>query len=129
MRFVPRRPELLALEGQFEGFYFSCRHRDILRCSDTRHFSSCYGPKGCYKDMPSKICADPNFAMIFERDKSGQFLWRAFVLHMQVQLISGGTSDVFAIGRFYGNGYEHKKHYIKSRIPDSVLTDRDFTVM
>lgn len=81
-KFIPRRPELIALEGDYDHFIFSCRHKDILRCSDTNHFLSCYNPIGFHNVMPVKYCSEvDNVAIIYQPDRSGKFKSRAFVFY------------------------------------------------
>ena len=92
--FKPRVPELLALEGQHGEITLSCRHKDILRCSITKHFKSCFAPKRCYENIPKLYCYIPEICIIFKRDKSGDFLGRAF------GLFNGGKLFVNPI---YGN--------------------------
>lgn len=93
--FIPRVPELLALEGNYDGIVLSCRHRDILRCSETRHFSSCFSRKGCYSIMPVVYCYHPEVCIIFKRDKSGAFLGRVFGFYVGNNRIN--------LAKVYGN--------------------------
>ena len=79
IKFLPRHPSLLKLEGDYGDFILSCRHKDILRCSNSRHFRSCYSPDGINKHIPYLLCGRSNVAIIGKKDKSGQFLWRALV--------------------------------------------------
>lgn len=118
--FVARIPELLALEGNYGAFELSCRHRDILRCSVTRHFTSCYRPGSLLSSTPIEACSNPNVAILFDRDRSGQFLWRAFVVFK----VNGHGIHV---GKMYGNPPEAIGQIIKDSFikisPDIYVQD------
>jgi len=85
--FIPRVPELLALEGWYDTgtykFKLSCRFKDILRCSEfngkTQHFISCFARGQSYSDQPRKYCYDPTWAIAYVPDKHGNFMGRVFV--------------------------------------------------
>jgi len=76
--FVPRSAELLELEGKYSNFTLSCRHRDILRCSTTKHFTSCFRSNGLESNQPILYCFDEKFCIIYQRDRSGAFNCRVF---------------------------------------------------
>lgn len=120
--FVPRDPRLLALEGDYGLFQFSCRHRDILRCSATRHFESCYRRGGGYSEVPFTICSNPSFAMIFRRDPSGQFRWRVFVKVTASRGYPVQTFHDLNVGKFYGTLTELDKRLITDKIIDLSKT-------
>lgn len=114
---VPRRPELLALEGWYEyedrnnrpvRFKLTCRFRDLLRCSIWRghrsHFTSCFAPGGAYSSVPWWICSQRNLAMVYLPDKHGNFQSRAWVQYEDTEEIPELT-----IYKIYGNGLEHNK--------------------
>lgn len=114
--FVARHSILLKLEGDYSDFVFSCRHRDILRCSVTRHFRSCYSPDGMYKNVPKEACTQPNVALLFKRDGSGQFLWRAFVKLVRIgSPFRNNVEDYLKVGKFYGN------QNLEYSVKDSIL--------
>lgn len=60
---------------------------DILRCADTKHFSSCFaykGGEGYYKEMPKHICEDtPGIAIAYIDDDEGKMRGRVWVHHAQ----------------------------------------------
>lgn len=61
---------------------FSCRYKDILRCSRTKHFKSCYAPdyNGVLTvDQPRRRCVNPWWAIVYVPDKRGDFMGRCFV--------------------------------------------------
>ncbi len=113
--FQPRVPELRALEGWYQAplyrFKVSCAFNDILRCSRTSHFNSCFRDKGEYSgrehgwgvreaagvhyQQPLRRCYDPNWAIIYLPDKRGDFLGRCF-LRLNYR-------HDFELGRIYGN--------------------------
>ncbi len=111
---VPRRSELLALEGWYEydrtwyhtvRFKLTCRFRDFLRCSiwrgHARHFNSCFSPGGQYYDAPWILCGNPNVAMIYLPDVHGNFQARAWVKYED-------TSEIpeLMVYKVYGNGLD-----------------------
>jgi hypothetical protein len=98
-KFKPRLPFLLNLEGDYGDFILSCRHKDILRCSVTKHFRSCYAPDGAFKELPFNMCCMANIAIIGKKDKAGDFIWRAFISYT-------GWEPIITIYKFYGN-YEY----------------------
>ena len=124
--FTPRCKELLALEGVYEGgITLSCRHRDILRCSNTKHFGSCFKPRppikrwdglgpDCYSInsiQPILYNYNPNICIIFKRDRSGQFEGRVFGRFViQVEDITSKVNESkvarheLLLSRIYGNG-------------------------
>ena len=85
--FKPRHYGLKVMERCLRDrtslFDLSTRHKDILRCSATKHFKSCYNPKGGFRDVPFKLCTQPGYAILGKKDRSGQYLWRAFVFYFE----------------------------------------------
>lgn len=84
--FKPRVPELRKLEGVYDNpshpdypIHISCRYNDILRCSDTTHFTSCFRPAGSERLQPWLRCVYPDWAVIFVADKSGKFIGRTWI--------------------------------------------------
>jgi len=100
MKFIPRDPELLKIEGKYGNIELSCRHKTILKCSTSKHFKSCFTTN--FKRFPIKYCADSRIAVIGIRDKSGQFMSRAFIV---LAGIHRDKIDV-EINRIYGNGLD-----------------------
>ncbi len=100
MKFIPRRPELLKIEGKYGDISLSCRHKAILRSGVTRHFTSCFRPGGCNEEQPNLYCYHPNVAIVYKEDKSGQFLGRAFV-RFQVMREDGRAALIASY--VYGN--------------------------
>lgn len=122
--FKPRSILLQCLEDNYGDFILSCRHRDILRCSVTKHFTSCYNPNGIYRHQPYALCCIPNVAIIGKKDRSGAFIWRAFV-----QLIEYGNKTELIVFKIYGNPPEDVKYKIfiaLSKAKETVtFSDRD----
>lgn len=126
-RFIPRCPELLAIEGDYGDFKLSCRHRDILRASDTNHFVSCFRPAGLHNLTLLKYCSEvDNVAVIFKCDKSGKFKSRAFVMfspaYVSYQVVpNNGTYRIvpaeLVIQKVYGNGLNNEsiEYILKSK--------------
>jgi hypothetical protein len=84
--FKPRNPYLLSLEGNHGRFIISCRHRDILRASTSKHFRSCYSKDGINRHIPARLCTNPDIAIVGEKDKAGDWLWRAFIRYSRVSI-------------------------------------------
>lgn len=116
-RFVPRCPELLAIEGDYGDFRISCRHRDILRCSDTPHFISCFRPAGAYNHQPLEYCKVDYIAILFKANRAGHFKCRAFVMYVppsnyshyeydgdSVRFVKRTKPAELVIQKFYGDG-------------------------
>lgn len=116
-RFVPRCPELLAIEGDYGDFRISCRHRDILRCSDTPHFISCYRPAGIHYRQPLEYCKVNYIAILFKANRAGHFQCRAFVMYVppsnhsryvyegdSVKFVTEVKPAELVIQKFYGDG-------------------------
>jgi hypothetical protein len=93
--FKPRLPELLAIEGNYNGIILSCRHKDILRASVTNHFHSCFAPDGPYAIMPTLYCYRPEVCIIGIKDRKGSWQARVFGFYQK-----GGIK----LARIYGNG-------------------------
>lgn len=60
-------------------FTISCRYKDFVRMSMTKHFSSCFNPEGCHKIQPYLYLIEPEYALGIVRDKSGQFVHRILI--------------------------------------------------
>lgn len=124
--FIPRVPELLALEGWYgEGrdrFKLSCRFSDILRCSTFNgksvHFVSCFRNEplpgrglpllGERRRQPTLRCYDPTWGIIYRPDKHGNFVGRVFVrwglsMHTATDLSSVVVPGTLVIGKVYGS--------------------------
>lgn len=77
----------------------SCRYRDILRCSDTKHFSSCFSMHGCNNHAPVKYLENPGIAIVYSRDKHGQFEGRAFLYLLEDnRVLVGRPYGIFQLG-------------------------------
>ena len=57
----------------------SCRYRDILRCSMTDHFMTCYSPTGMNSHKPVQLCANPDVAICGFKARNGDYIARTFV--------------------------------------------------
>lgn len=63
----------------------STRYRDILRCSQTKFFGSCYAPDGANSGHPKGLCkAAPGVAIAFVRTRSGEIHSRTFLVFTKV---------------------------------------------
>lgn len=98
--FVPRYPELLALEGKYGDVVISCRHRDILRCSITKHFRSCFNPNGAYSEQPRIYCYHPEVCIIGIKNRAGDWQSRAFAFYDK-------TNKTLNVARIYGDGLNY----------------------
>lgn len=91
-----------------EHFRISCRHKDILRMSDTTHFNSCYASKGGNNHQPLRFLADPDLAIVYTVDKAGNFVSR-FILKLAINSESAENSKgvvppyCYVIFPLYGN--------------------------
>lgn len=101
MKFIARRPELLKIEGKYEDIFLSCRHKDILRCGSTRHFTSCFRPNGGEQIQPKIYCFHPDIAIVYKPDTSGQFVARVFV---RFQIMREDGRAALIASKLYGNG-------------------------
>lgn len=121
--FIPRVSELLALEGQYGDITLSCRHRDILRCSQTKHFTSCFRPDGINAHEPYHYCYHPEVCIIYKRDRAGAFVARCFGFYDR-------QSKVLKLCRMYGNGMSHTEvsKKLKSHHPELRVWTSDTDV-
>lgn len=81
------------------SFKFSCRLNDLLRASETDHFSACTAEGKIYDRVPFTYLLDPDMAIAYIADKAGNFVWR-----MLFRLMSAHGKPVLAAYRPYGNG-------------------------
>lgn len=89
----------LVKPGRNDRVWISVRYHDILRCSITRDFKSCFNPSGCNSHVPNQMLEDDSVAIMFVRDKAGKFSSRCFLY-----LIKSDTNELaLGIGRPYGN--------------------------
>lgn len=72
----------------------SVRYNDILRCSITEHFYTCFCPDGSSRKVPAEYLTSPAVGICFVKDKSGKFSSRVFVYALE-----DGT---FFLGRPFG---------------------------
>jgi len=135
--FIRRRPELLALEGWYDvvglggpthgqiiyRFKFSCRYKDILRCSTfldkPRHFMSCFGKGGGHDEQPYLRCLNPNWAIVYTPDIHGNFMGRAFV-HLE----ENNERKRLIVDKIYGNRLDYddlRRILIMKNIIDDCL--------
>jgi len=109
MTFKSRTFSLRMLEGHLidrqAPFILSTRHKDMLRCSKTKHFRSCYSIDGANRHVPFELCTKPTFAIIGEKDRAGDFIWRAFVEHRveKDHYYTSSSYTVLMIFKMYGN--------------------------
>lgn len=119
-KFVPRIPELLALEGWYSflswpdyekrKFKLSCRWKDFLRASDSKHFRSCFSSDGCYKQQPVARLRVPTWCVIYLPDKAGNILARAYAEYGVLERYwpKASKENVLWISKIYGNHLEFK---------------------
>ena len=99
-RFMVRHPLLRELEQHtFDGFKVSCRFNDLLRCGDTKHFISCFAPKGEWSGEPFARLYDPRWAVAFLTDRSGAIQARSL-------LRLNDSRGVLYVYKTFGNGLE-----------------------
>ena len=99
MDFRERVPELRRLEGWYDPmngapkFKISCKFNDLLRCSRTLHFKSCFRGahegysqesyarvlNGEHYKQPLYRCLHPDWAIAYVPDKYGDFMGRVFI--------------------------------------------------
>lgn len=76
---------------------FSCRHNDLVRLADTRHYKSCMAKTKSLQQL--HYLADPDIAVVFIPDSAGKFLWRALV-----RLVHNDKGELsLVLYRRYGN--------------------------
>jgi len=80
-------------------FKISCRHKDLLRLSETKHYTSCFKQWRGIQQL--RYLADPDIGVVFVPDASGKYLWRALVR----LIIDPQDSSKFALVFYkaYGN--------------------------
>ena len=83
------------------SFKLSCRHQDLLRIGETKHYSVCTTPGKMYDRVPFCHIADPDMAVLYVPDKAGNFQWRALV---RLMVPEGSKQPVLAMYRVYGSG-------------------------
>lgn len=94
-----------------ESFKLSCRHKDILRISESNHFHSCFNSwRGIQK---LRYLADPDIAVLYIPDKSGKFIWRALVRLIFNPLEKGYALFLY---KWYGNTDIHSVIYTLSDV-------------
>lgn len=77
----------------------SCRHNDLMRVSDTKHYISCLRDGGMYAEQRLHFLADRDIAVCYIPDASGKFLWRSLV-----RLVTYQGKFVLVLYKVYGNG-------------------------
>ena len=77
-------------------FVVSTRYTDILRCSETEHFSSCLRfPNGCNRHAANMYCRVPRIGIVFIEAPDKTFLARRFIW--------ANKDGTFSWWRKYGN--------------------------
>jgi len=127
-KFRPRVKELLVLEGKYDNPSFpdypiriSCRFNDILRCSDTEHFTSCFRAGGMEKKQPFLRCVSRDWAIAFVTDKHGNFMGRIWIRY-----VSGTKSSFYNepesiyLYRVYGN--KLREEDVRSILTKSLIS-------
>lgn len=95
----------------------TCRYKDFVRMSITKHFVSCFRPNGAYKTAPYLLLQNPEYALLVERDKAGAFRTRIVVRHIEqapylaiISIYSCYSSDIVQCELPYFNEVFHIKH-------------------
>lgn len=83
----------------------SVRYNDILRCSETKNYTSCYRLDGCNYMYPARILTVPEIAVAFVRDKSGKFSSRVFLYLVR----DSKGNPLIVSGRPYGEDLNNSK--------------------
>jgi hypothetical protein len=78
---MPEKEIKAAVEAAKDLRYtVSTSYKDILRCSITSHYSSCYRPTGCNSEIPQRIAIEwPSVGIVYTRDSKGDFSNRFFI--------------------------------------------------
>lgn len=102
--------KMLAEAGQHntgtEPFTLSCKPQDILRAGDTPHLYSCFKSTDGWGYMPRAICKQaPGIAILYQNDKNGDLLGRAWVHHAKIQ---GSNENVAVVGAYKGSMNEDR---------------------
>jgi hypothetical protein len=123
--FITRKSELLAIEGHYDDIILSCRHKDILNCSKTKHFNSCFAKNRMNEFVPMMYCYNNRIAIMGKKDRSGQFIGRCFIRLEEYNFCDGRL--ILLASKIYGNGLDFNKI---SRSLHSVAviraTEKDF---
>jgi hypothetical protein len=81
------------------SFKLSCRHKDLLRLAETKHYISCFNNWRGVQQL--RYLADPDMCVIFVPDAAGKYRWRALA-----RLISdphNGKGFALCVYKAYGN--------------------------
>lgn len=71
--------EKLAKESNSYSMELSCRHKDIFRMSNTRHFTSCLKEGNGHDDSKMWHALNSNMALLYKKDAKGDMIWRITV--------------------------------------------------
>ena len=80
-------------------FKLSCRHKDLLRLSETKHYRSCFNRWRGVQQL--RFLADPDIGVLYVPDASGKYLWRTLV-----RLMLHNSKHVLLTYKTYGNANE-----------------------
>lgn len=81
----------------------SCNPVDILRGADSKHFMSCLGHKGAFREvLPAVLTECPGIAVAFIDHADGQMRSRVWLHHAKKK---DGTDVVVMAGSIYGRGF------------------------
>lgn len=81
------------------SFKISCRHNDIMRMSESIHYTSCFSDNREYCSQKLFILGDRDAAICFIPDSSGKFLYR-IILYLAVYQ----SKYALVCDKPYGNG-------------------------
>ena len=73
-------PEIVSVIGGLiepVKFRVSCRHNDLLRLSESKHYDSCF--KNIIGIQQLRYLADPDIGIVYIPDKSGKYKWRSLL--------------------------------------------------
>jgi len=129
---------LIKQEAQTDQFVVSTRYSDILRCSETKHFQSCFKATGCYRQIPAYYLMNPGVAIAFVRDRSGRFKSRVFLYMLEdgnivIGRVYGDTTFLAGIKQHFPNwvqtSYSYRGDWANLKHPlDRMISYNDFGV-
>lgn len=98
-------------------FTLSCRFKDILRASQSKHFSSCYANDGCNSHVPLEFCKDKYIAVCLIRDDAGHIQSRCWLRLCK----DSNHNPCIVVYRIYGTGLDTENVsntiFLKHNIP------------
>jgi hypothetical protein len=123
--FLPARSETL-YNGQVVEYYerrikLSCKWKDIVRASESKHFTSCFSVDGCHNLQSILRLYQPTWAVIYMPDRAGNVQCRVYceftTSHESESVLNCSCSmckrtekvvkkeEKLWLSRVYGNGF------------------------